>query len=350
MKLIQIDKDDIQSDQARTRPNVGKCNTAFHTADEAPGHGIPSERPYSFRRWLPLILNSCRVPAGHLQNVVLTPTQGQFLLEVARGSIQRRCINRMYREEVMEILGPAFNSLVFPPEGLYMRLDACSAKDGAWSEDLKPNDGRLHKMEDVLLRLVTSTRAYNAVRNALDSGAPIELFFLPFDKRMRSAKEYRAFCPPGGEIISGISQYEWHQRWKHHDLADEDKLRYMERIAKGCETIRKQILQELDIGSEMDQLFLKQGFTFDVLYHMGTCELIELNVFGPRSACGSCLFHWVEDEKKLYGTKPREAEFRVVRDGIQTASWWPQERPPVSTPLEEVDIMRADASSLPWTL
>jgi hypothetical protein len=42
--------------------------------------------------------------------------------------------------------------------------------------------------------------------------------------------------------------------------------------------------------------------------------LIELNSFGTRSGCGSCLFHWLRDGDILYskGTgNGKKVEFRV---------------------------------------
>jgi len=63
-----------------------------------------------------------------------------------------------------------------------------------------------------------------------------------------------------------------------------------------------------------DKLLLEQGFSFDLFYKEETerCELVELNTFGVRSACGSCLFQWVKDRKVLYGEE--EGEFRVSVD------------------------------------
>jgi hypothetical protein len=65
----------------------------------------------------------------------------------------------------------------------------------------------------------------------------------------------------------------------------------------------------------LDELMLKQGFTFDVLWDAEErCELIELNSFGTRSGCGTCLFHWLRDGDLLYGKKlgeNGEVEFRI---------------------------------------
>jgi len=69
-------------------------------------------------------------------------------------------------------------------------------------------------------------------------------------------------------------------------------------------------------SDELDELMLKQGFTFDFLWdgERERCELIELNSFGTRSGCGTCLFHWLRDGAVLYGKNwraNREIEFRI---------------------------------------
>ena len=69
----------------------------------------------------------------------------------------------------------------------------------------------------------------------------------------------------------------------------------------------------------MSKLLRSQGFTFDVAFkeQEKCCALIELNTFGSRSGCGSCLYHWLRDEDLLYGRGPKgengetEVEFRI---------------------------------------
>jgi hypothetical protein len=85
-------------------------------------------------------------------------------------------------------------------------------------------------------------------------------------------------------------------------------------ISNGSEAIRAQIVAELKESDRMDELLRRQGFSFDVLFneHSRTCDLVELNVFGVRSACGSCLFQWVKDREVLYSSAPEMAQFRVT--------------------------------------
>ncbi|KAI0430129.1 hypothetical protein F5Y09DRAFT_308538 [Xylaria sp. FL1042] len=210
---------------------VPRFNTSFHTKHEAPD--LParlSEQPYSFKRWLPLILRT------------FTRAQARLLLSAAEASIQSRHINRLYREDLDEEILPILKSLSFSPDGLFMRLEACSAKDGAQGI---PGNSALRSVDEILLLLLTSVRARNAHLNAFEAGIKaFELFFTPWNGRMRSEREYRVFCPPfcpeDSPRISAISQYAWHKNWVfnlpcHRELREQ----VAEKIAQGSDEIRK---------------------------------------------------------------------------------------------------------------
>lgn len=298
-------------------------NTAFHTVEQAPGFERPSEAPYSFKRWLPVILESRNLPSSALQVVRLTVPQTRLLIRACDASIPKGSINLLLTEDVEDIIEPAFSGLVFPAEGLFMRLDACSPKDGVQQV---PGQVAIRSVKEAVLRLVTSLRCRNALVKSLvniegeaDGGSDrpaAEIYFLPFKSRMMSEREYRVFCPPGGQIITGISQYRWHKEWMFNDRSDEKQEQVVERIIAGARELHKAIRQDVDGRRHVDDLLLKQGFSFDVFYdeEHDTCELVELNVFGIRSGCGSCLFQWVDDRVQLYGegSRGRRLEFRVT--------------------------------------
>ncbi|KAI0399870.1 hypothetical protein F4802DRAFT_587330 [Xylaria palmicola] len=305
-------------DSARAR-----FNTSFHTESEAPEVPTrPSEEPYFFKRWLPLILRSRGLsPANDAQVVALSLAQARLLLRVAEASIPCGAINRIYREDVDEEIVPALGALRFPPEGLFMRLEACSAKDGV---QRRPGSPALCSPEDILLLLLTSRRARNALFDALEGGARVfELFFTPWNGHMRSEREYRVFCPPfrPGDSLrcTAISQYRWHKPWLFHLASDNMRKQAVDKLIRGIDVIRGQIAAELDAEDEMDDLLMRQGLTFDVFFdeERDLVQLVELNVFGARSACGSCLFQWITDRKTLEGYgDPEEVEFRVTYQGV----------------------------------
>ncbi|KAI1179310.1 hypothetical protein F4777DRAFT_468899 [Nemania sp. FL0916] len=323
--LVNVDLDEVMADEEQQyslRAHAdgfakARFNTSFHTEREAPDlPSRPSEEPYSFKRWLPLILRSRGLAPTDAQIVTFSRAQARLLLQAADASIPSGSINRIYREEIDEEIIPAFGSLTFPPAGLFMRLEACSAKDGVQ----KYGRAALRSVGEILLLLLTSLRARNALHNALEGDAKVfELFFTPWNDRMRSEREYRVFCPPpcskDSLRISAISQYRWYQQWLFHYQSAENRNQAVEKIIEGVDKIREQIAAELDPENEMDALLMRQGLTFDVFFDEGhdLVQLVELNVFGARSACGSCLFQWIRDRETLEGRgKPGDVEFRVT--------------------------------------
>ncbi|KAH0490717.1 hypothetical protein TgHK011_002174 [Trichoderma gracile] len=278
-------------------------NTNFHTAADAPGYPIPSNKPFSYDVWLPLILRSRGLPASDLQVIVLRRAQIELLVKAAAASIHTRVLNRSYAEDLQEEVYPAFQSLTFPPQGLFMRLGACSPKDGAHTT---PGVLALHSVEDIVLRMTTSLRTWSALTNVLNSDAEeTHAYFLPFDSRLQSSREYRVFCCPESLRITAVSQYQWHKEWIFAEQ-DKDKMGFRAHtIASSIEKVHNEILEFMQAqeDGQLERVIRSQGFTFDVFYDedAAACSLIELNTFGVRSACGSCLFHWLRDRELLYG-------------------------------------------------
>ncbi len=297
----------VQADIDTGAPS--EFNTSFHTQEEAPDLDFPAGTPYSYERWLPLILQSRGLPPSAVQKVTFTPAQARLLLEACKGSIPTGRVNLMLAEDLESEIAPVLSQLHFPPEGLFVRLDACSPKDGTHSI---PGEASLHSVDEVILRVVTSGRCRSAINGCLSLGKPVELFFLPFDGRMASEKEYRVFCRTNDCRITGISQYKWHKPWLYADRPETEQNAIIAQICYEAMKLRQKILAELG-DSEDDQLVLKQGMSFDLLFveERQTVELVELNSFGVRSPCGSCLFQWVKDRRQLYDEGDRDTlEFR----------------------------------------
>ncbi|KAI4858598.1 hypothetical protein F4820DRAFT_468117 [Hypoxylon rubiginosum] len=331
MKLVRVKYEEVLEDiNSRSRQPTNDCkfNTSFHPESDEPNTPVPTELPYSFRRWLPLVMRSRGLLPADSQVITFSLSQARLLLKVANSSIPCGYVNRIYREEIKDEILPTLQRLQFPPEGLFMRLEACSAKDGVQSV---PGRLSLSSVDDVILRLVTSSRARNALAKILSpdrSDASIgfkpdleefKLFFLPFNNRMQLAREYRVFCPPVDSLadmhISAISQYEWHKLWLFAFRSEDHACRIAKEITRKCEEILTEIRKDLMSPNEMDRYLLTQGFTFDVLFDEQTrqCQLIEVNVFGIRSACGSCLFQWKTDKDVLYSAGGKtETEFRIT--------------------------------------
>ncbi|TFA98180.1 hypothetical protein CCMA1212_010029 [Trichoderma ghanense] len=290
-----------------------KLNTSLHTAAEAPRDPIPSNKPFSFDKWLPLILRSREIPASALQVVVLRRPQIELLAKAAAASIHTRELNRAYAEDLEEQVHPAFQALTFPPEGLFMRLGACPPKDGAHTA---PGVLALRSVEDIVLRMTTSLRARSALTNVLNSDAEeTQAYFLPFDDRLQPFREYRVFCCPESLRITAVSQYEWHKPWTFAHFDKGVMSLRAQLIVLALKRLQEKILEFMlaHEDRELEGVIRRQGFTFDAVYDRGMacCKLIELNTFGVRSACGSCLFHWLEDRALLYGASV-DIECRVT--------------------------------------
>ncbi|KAL7920951.1 hypothetical protein ACQKWADRAFT_297170 [Trichoderma austrokoningii] len=312
MQLSVISYQDVLQDLDKGVPI--NFNTNFHTAEEAPDLPIPTNKPYDYEIWLPLILKSRGLPHTALQVVKLSRAQIRVLVSAAAASIHTGVLNRSYAEDLEDEVYPAFNGLRFPSEGFFMRLGACSPKDGA---QLTPGKLAIHSIEDIVLRITTSARTWSALTNILNhEGEEGRVYFLPFNSEMRSEREYRVFCIPGSMNISGVSQYRWHKPWifgRHED--ESAMLNIAHKILDGIQEIHAEIIAYMKAhdDDELENLIRAQGFTFDVLYDENTekCALIELNTFGVRSACGSCLFQWLKDRASLYG-ETGDVEFRVA--------------------------------------
>jgi hypothetical protein len=66
----------------------------------------------------------------------------------------------MFADDLQDEVVPKMAALAFPAEGLFMRLDACSAKDGV---RMVPGRASLHSADEILLQLLTSTRVRNVL-------------------------------------------------------------------------------------------------------------------------------------------------------------------------------------------
>lgn len=310
LKLDKIDFEQVSAD-CLDEP-YSSFNTAFHEIDPETKYAKPPlEAPYSFGRWLPTILKTRDLDPSFVQAVRLTQAQARLFLTASTTSIITGELNRAFEEDLREEFFPCFSSLTYPPEGLFMRLDGCSPKDG---RQRRPGVSSLHCMEDIVLRLTTSQRAHNDIRNSLRSNPiTLDIFFLPFDHSMAPDHEYRVYCSPGKGAITAIGQYRWHQPWALSTMPETHRQMHLENIWSGVSSIHRQIHYALSPHLPEDVLLLRQGFSFDVFYNIdtGQSELVELNVFGATSGCGSCLFHWLNDSKLLYGDGS-EIEARVT--------------------------------------
>ncbi|KAJ3494195.1 hypothetical protein NLG97_g4236 [Lecanicillium saksenae] len=309
MRLVEIDYALVRADLDTGAPT--NFNTCFHTEKDAPGFPVPTSRPYSFDKWLPLILESRGIDPSACQTVSFSRGQVATILSAARSSIQTGTQSRAYAEDLQDEIYPIFDALKFPLEGLFMRLGGCSLKDAA-------SDGQMavFSADDAVLQISTSLRAYITLTNILNADQEFAMLYcVPFDRRMDTKHEYRVFCVPETFKISTVSQYRWHKPWVFADKHPQERTEIAGAILQGIKEIHASIVARLQARGvdELDDIIYTQGFSFDVLNIAGGDDflLVELNSFGIRSACGSCLFQWVTDQELMYG-KDGPVEFRVA--------------------------------------
>ena len=197
----------------------------------------------------------------------------------------------------------------------FARLDTTSMKDSSQGRSKIPGHRDeilpLQSLHDLFLRLLTSDRAMGAMHNYLHEAGEedsINLYLFPFNADIKSAHEYRVFCPPGGRIAA-ISQYGWHQRWIYADCSVVEQQLIADKVLEECQILHNEIIREPAMTKELNG----KGYVFDVFFEptLQEIRLIELNNFGARTGCGSCLFHWIKDAKTLYG-RMNGVEMRVA--------------------------------------
>ncbi|KAI1385373.1 uncharacterized protein F4822DRAFT_412889 [Hypoxylon trugodes] len=341
MKLVHIDYKTVTGDvftpEDSPRPSdrnpSQRFNSFFDYPAEEPHAIVPSGIPCSFKRWSPLILRTRGLSSSVVQTVTLSYLQQHLLLGHARSLPSSHLTGNNIDKDVMT----SFAHLRFPPEGIFMRVLAYPPKDEAhafplftakgvidhlisleWTHRTLSNSLEPHKERlDVYDPSGLSLESFELVRNGRED---IELIFVPFDHRASLSRRYRVFCPPARfasqSYISAISQYDWRRPWFLASNNGLDMARAAEKITRECDKLREMIVGELNLNNWMDKGMLSQGFTFDVLFdeERDVFQLIELDTFGTRSACGSCLFHWEDDAYVLHfpGSGTENTEFRVT--------------------------------------
>lgn len=157
-------------------------------------------------------------------------------------------------------------------------------------------------------------RAVRAIRDVLEED-PLEkprIILMPFNPAMNPSRESRVFCPPRLSRPAAISQYRW---WAPLDLDNQTSATdhalvvysaacniYQEIMTHAAQLSDRRVLDTMK----------KEGFTFDVLRTPSSqVQLVEINPFGAIGGCGSCLFHWINDGRLLYGLES-EVELRYT--------------------------------------
>ncbi|MCJ1397663.1 hypothetical protein MMC11_000859 [Xylographa trunciseda] len=274
---------DIPPAQVEDAPE--KFNSAFHTSTEVPtGEERATFEPTYYGSWLPLITTTAGRDIHDVVVVDINNLYADVLVNASKAAIVtgHPWIRARGADRPLPEVGPE----TCPEEGWFLRLEGVSPKDGIGG--VRPRRTLL----EILLTLTTSLRASTAIKYQLDRQQPVRLYLIPFNKLMDTSREFRIFCPPGGHIAA-ISQYKWFRGTTWTD----EKVKH---IGNGAQHLYHLIMSQ--DSTSRDEI-RKTGFVFDMLYAPGyshVFQLVELNLFGALTGCGSCLFHWIRDRDILY--------------------------------------------------
>lgn len=228
---------DIERAHAAGKP-LTTYNTAFHSDSEIRIalstyylSMLESDltRPWVFLRpWLSLILASQQIAADSVHIVRLGKTYVSQLLHAGDLGTKMGYVGESDAEDLagelplwtengrnVASLFSSADTTSTPDEaeagaervstpGYFLRLDVCSPKDGP------KGNSPVTRASDIWTRISYSNRAISAIQHQWKLEGPerpIEVFLLPWNKRMNTALEYRVFCPPPTGMISAVSQY-----------------------------------------------------------------------------------------------------------------------------------------------
>lgn len=191
----------------------------------------------------------------------------------------------------------------------FTRLNDCSPKDS--EKQTLP----ITSIIELILCLSTSNRARGDFEAHIQDDKPIHLFLHPWDVTMNQSVEFRCFVPPWKSEscrIVAISQYHWYLPFPSDDFTPRLVIDLAVKFATA--SLQDILATAFDKGIYADLKYW--GFSFDIVVKNVSgagenVEVVEVNPFGARSGCGSCLFHWERDGSVLYGGR-EGVEVRIV--------------------------------------
>ena len=235
------------------------------------------------------------------------------------------------KEEMMEILKKRgeLNTYVQLDEQLkqgdwFVRTDLCSLKGTrpiiVNGEEII-NGNRVYKSAkelylsmptaDVTKHTPIKPIGYDGMKGELPK--KINLYLFPW-KKLNPDKEFRVFVHGGW--VTAISQQNLYQRNELlMNMPLEERQTQVEKWARQIiEYVHKTVVPSIThISSYSIDLAINE--TDDDIY------FIELNPFGKQYSSGSALFHWIKDEKILYGQQQEDAvHFRYTIESDQETS------------------------------
>lgn len=205
------------------------------------------------------------------------------------------------------------------PSPIFCRLNECSMKQSTNYKVRPFSDG-----SDILDGILRDRRVISWLAMPKYNIRSTTIYLSDFDTSFASKNEYRVFVWRGK--VTGISQYRWFptDETEYHTeesarCIGEDVLCFMEGkdgllSQLKDHTMKKQARQDLSNNTPVqnaagashkalanDKHEKEITLVADVVHTGGRVYLVEINLFGGETGCGSSLFHWKRDELVLYG-------------------------------------------------
>lgn len=269
----------------------------------------PPREIYSFSYFAALVRQTQNILSED-QHTLALPLR----LAVEMLSIQNSYhITGIISETAIQGIEDALSSLMRPEilnhnKRYFVRLDDCSPKDSENTE--MP----ISSLRQLVLCLLTSNRARGDFEAHVMENRRVHIYLHAWDEDIAEGVEFRCFVPPVAHLddkkprMVAMSQYHWHRSFP---VAAFEPRETVEVALTSAEEILKQILSTAISLGIIGELKI-WGFTFDIVVKRSErVQLVEVNPFGVNSGCGSCLFHWTDDAKLLYGGR-KGVEVRLL--------------------------------------
>ncbi|THY05475.1 hypothetical protein D6D01_09998 [Aureobasidium pullulans] len=288
------------------------------TLREVVGPDTPLSEPprgiYSFSHFSALVQRSQSLEKNNICTAVLPISLAEEIISAQTSYLITGNISATTLEDIKQafLTSKSLASLVTKLQSgkkWFVRMDDCSPKDS------EKQNLPISSISELILCLSTSNRARGDFEAHIQDNKHIHLFLHPWDVTMNQGVEFRCFVPPWKAQscrITAISQYHWYLPFPSNHFT----LRLIVDLAIRFAT---QSLQDI-LATAFDKAIYADlkywGFSFDIVVKNissagENAEVVEINPFGARSGCGSCLFHWERDGSVLYGGK-EGVEVRIV--------------------------------------
>lgn len=200
----------------------------------------------------------------------------------------RKKISGLYEDDLQIVIQRLSDNWI--PGKYFIRLDACSAKDGMVK-------GPIMSAKDTIYALVTSSRIHTSLK--IDNTNI--LYFVTFDESWDQERELRVFVRHNK--ITCISQYDCYKRGYFSTISEDHLLVIGQNVERYVNEVIKIIAPKINTSDFVVDVYVNKDFTI---------KLVELNCFGYWLAAGSALFNWSTDRDILYDTN-NDIHFRILK-------------------------------------